>query len=80
MNEMQNLHLQNPPDVRNSATIINIMQLLSYPCATDCGMCTNEYTLHHSINDGNKTGEELIAQKLLLLTNSNQKNFRNTVK
>jgi len=27
MNEMQNPHLQNPPDVRNSTTIINTMQL-----------------------------------------------------
>jgi len=27
MNEMQNPHLQNPPDVHNATTIINIMQL-----------------------------------------------------
>jgi len=43
-------------------------------------MCTNEYTLHNNINDGNKTGEELIAKKLLLVTESTQKKFRNTVK
>jgi len=43
-------------------------------------MCTNENTLNHNINDGNKTGEKLMAKKLLLVTNNSQKNFWNTVK
>jgi hypothetical protein len=79
MNEVQNPHLQNPPVVHNLTTIISVIQLY-HTCATDRGMCTSEYTLHHNINEGNKTGEELIATKLLPVTNITQKNFWNTVK
>lgn len=79
MKEMQNPHLQNPPDVHNFTSILNIISCI-VPCAKDCGMCTSEYTLHHNINVGHKTAEELTANKLLLVIINTHKNFWNTVK
>jgi len=38
MNEMQNPNLQNPPDVRNSTTIINTMQLY-HTCVQQTAVC-----------------------------------------
>jgi hypothetical protein len=38
MNEMQNPNLQNPPDVHNSTTIINTMQLY-HTCVQQTAVC-----------------------------------------
>jgi hypothetical protein len=55
-------------------------EVVSYPCATDCGISTNEYTAHHNIRDGKKTAEELTEKELFPVTISTQKNFWSSVK